>query len=261
MSNPNSPSNPATESSTAIDNAILQVMRQHRSIRKFTDAPVPDGHVVEAVRAAQMASTSSNVQAYALLRVRDRASRETLVELTGGQPQVAACGAFFVVMADSRRHAVLTERAGASYTSGLEEFVVGVIDAALFAQNLCLAFESMDYGICYIGGLRNDLAAVDRLLTLPQHLFPLFGLCVGVPDQDPLVRPRLPVEAVLMDDRYLDDAAMITAVEAYDATTRDYFKARSGVDRVWSGGIAQRYIQPRRAHLAEYYASKGANLG
>ena len=54
-------------------------------------------------------------------------------------------------------------------------------DAALFAQNMVVAFESMGYGTCYIGGLRNDLQALHEVLDTPEGVWPLFGLLKGVP--------------------------------------------------------------------------------
>ena len=73
----------------------------------------------------------------------------------------------------------------------LEAFLVAVVDASLFAQNLCIAFESLGYGICYIGGLRNRLDEVDGLLELPHGVYPLYGLCVGRPAEDPVPRGHL----------------------------------------------------------------------
>ena len=242
------------------DNPTIEIMRQHRSIRQYTSDPVPDEDIAKAVSAAQCASTSSNVQAYCIIRVRDEGRLTRLVELTGGQGKVAKAGAFFLICADSRRHRLLVERAGGEYRAGLEEFLVGVIDASLFAQNLSLAFESAGYGICYIGSVRNDLKEVDDLLGLPAGVYPLFGLCVGVPDQDPPLRPRLPLEAVLMEEEYLPDEAMRAAIDQYDREMREYFRGRSAEDRDWSGPVSERFTRPGRRDLAEYYRGKGAGL-
>jgi nitroreductase len=241
-------------------NPTIQLMRQHRSIRQYTDDPVPDEDITEAVAVAQCASTSSNVQAYCIIRVRETVKLARLVELTGGQGKVARAGAFFLICADSRRHRLLVERTGGEYRGGLEEFLVGVIDASLFAQNLALAFESQGYGICYIGSVRNVLKEVDDLLDLPRGVYALFGMCVGVPDQDPPVRPRLPLEAVLMDEQYCPDETMLAAIDRYDEEMRDYFRGRSGEDRDWSSPISSRFIRPERRDLAEYYHGKGVDL-
>jgi nitroreductase len=237
---------------------ILALLRRHKTIRRFRAAPLPDGLVHAAVAAAQHASSSSNVQAYSLLRIRAAATRARLAELTGGQPQVAEAGAFFVVSADQRRHALVAEAEGRPYEPNLETFLVGAIDAALFAQNLALAFEAHGLGICCIGGLRNRLPEVDALLALPEHVLPLFGLCVGVPDEAPALRPRLPLDAVLLEERYPDDAAMRAAMDRYDAAMREYYLARTGKPHTWRGGVTRKFERPVREHLHHFYASKGA---
>ncbi|CAM5624427.1 FMN reductase (NADPH) OS=Lysinibacillus sphaericus OX=1421 GN=nfrA1 PE=3 SV=1 [Lysinibacillus sphaericus] len=43
-----------------------------------------------------------------------------------------------------------------------------------------IAAESMGYGICYIGGVRNKPEEISELLNLPDYVFPLFGLTIGV---------------------------------------------------------------------------------
>ena len=241
-------------------NETLALLARHRTVRRFRPDAVADETVRAAVTAAQMASTSSHVQGYSLVRVRDAGERQRLAELTGGQAQVAEAGAFFVVAADQRRHALAASAAGRPYAPNLETFLVAVIDASLFAQNLCVAFESLGLGICYIGGLRNRLAEVDALLELPEHVLPLFGLCVGVPDESPGQRPRLPVDAVLFDGRYPADAELEAALGAYDEIMGPEYAARGLHGRSWTGGVARKFDRPRREHLAAFYRSKGARL-
>ena len=242
-------------------NETIDLLLSHRSIRRYTDDAVPDEHVAAAVRAGQAASTSSAVQACCLIQVTEPAVRDALVPLTGGQTKVARSGAFFVVCADTRRHRLACEDAGHAYVGRLEAFLVAAVDASLFAQNLVVAFESLGYGACYIGGLRNDLAGVDRLLELPHGVYPLYGLCVGVPDEAPMARPRRPVEAVLFRDRYPDDGTMREAGAEDDAEYRAYLEARGTTPRTWSEAMAKMHREAGRAGLAGYYASKGADLG
>lgn len=242
-------------------NDVLRALSAHRSIRRYTPDDVAEADVHAAIAAGQAASTSSAIQSYCIIRVRDEAAREQLVELTGGQTKVARCGAFFVVCGDTRRHRLAAERDGHAHDARLEAFLLATIDASLFAQNVCVAFESMGYGICYIGGLRNQLPDVDALLEIPEGVYPLYGLCVGRPDETPTARPRLPLDAVLFDDRYPADADMLERMSAYDETYRTYLAERGAEPAAWSERMAAKFSQPERTNLAAYYTSKGADLG
>ncbi len=241
-------------------NETTRLMASHRSIRRFQDAPLPAGHIAEAVRCGQMASTSSAVQSYSVIRVQDAARLDRLAELAGPQEKVKHCGAFFVLCADTRRHRVLCERAGRAFDNSFENLLVAIVDVSLFAQNFSLAFESMGYGVCYIGGIRNDLGAVCELLALPPGVFPVYGLCVGVPAESPGVRPRLPVDAVLFEDAYPDDETLLGGVHAYDEIYRAYLADRGAEPRGWSEAMVGKHTTPTRHDVGPIFVRQGAPL-
>ena len=245
-------------------NQTLDLLINHRSIRKFTQDPVTDEDIRKAMAAGQAASTSSAIQSYCAIQITDAAKRAKLVELTGNQPWVGAAGAFFVICADTRRHRLLCEREGITYEARFEAFFSATTDAAMFAQNTALAFESLGYGICFIGGLRISLDKVDALLDIPHGVYPLYGLCVGVPDQSPDPRPRLPVCSVLCLNAYPCDDAVLGAIDTYDNTYRDYLRQRGAPDdkikAAWSGVMVNKFSSPRREDVGPYYESKGAVL-
>jgi FMN reductase (NADPH) len=242
-------------------NETLRLMGAHRSIRRFKPDPVPDADLERAVRAGQMASTSSNVQAYSVIHVTEPERLDALAELSGPQEKVRRCGAFLVICADTRRHRLIAERVGEPFHDSFENFLVATADAALFAQNLSLAFESMGYGICYIGGIRNDLPRVASVLNLPSFVYPVFGLCVGLPDEQPSARPRLPVEAVLSRDTYPDDATLLAGIDAYDTAYIEYLAARGARPATWSESVAQKHNRPTREEVGRFYRDQGAPLG
>ncbi len=230
-------------------NETISLIRNHRSVRSYTDEPVPDEHIHRAVEAGQAASTSSAIQAYCLLHITRPDERRELSELCGSQEHIATCGAFFIVCGDTRRHRLLARRAGLRYDARLEAFMLAVIDATLFAQNLVLAFESMGYGMCYIGGLRNNLPRIDRLLEIPDGVYPFYGLCIGVPAERPAARPRLDTECVLFEDRYPCDEHILRLADEYDARAPD-----------WSARMVRKFTEPRRTDIGPYYRAKGADL-
>jgi len=242
-------------------NPTIELLNSHRSIRVYKDEPVPDEHVRAAVEAGQMASSSSAVQAYCLIRVRNQANREKIAELAGPQQKVAQCGAFFVVCGDTRRHRVAAARDGNTYDQRLEAFLVATIDASLFCEKMVIAFESLGYGVCYIGGLRNHIAEVDELLELPEGVYPLYGLCVGVPAEEPGPRPRLPMEGVLFEDKYPGDDEMLERLAEYDDGYTRYLTERGAKNTEgWSKRMGAKYATPERTHLGPYYKGKGAGL-
>jgi nitroreductase len=248
---------PMSPSMTTEPDAVLALLASHASARAFSGAPLPSGLLERAVAAAQCAATSSNMQAYGLVEVTSRDERARLAELCGDQAQVREAGTFLVVVGDLARHARLSERAGQRLVANLEAFLLATIDATLFAQNLVVALEAHGQGTCYIGGLRNRIAEVDALLELPPLVLPLFGLCAGPVRTQPERKPRLPTSAVLHRDRYPSRAQSLAEVDAYDERMRPHFAARGRPDHTWSGAMARLLAEPRRAHLLDYYRSKG----
>ncbi|MCZ8523166.1 MULTISPECIES: oxygen-insensitive NADPH nitroreductase [Paenibacillus] len=242
-------------------NSVIELLQQHRSIRQFKPDPLTPEQIEAIVASAQMASTSSNVQAYTIIAVTNPAAKAELARLAGGQAYVEQCGLFLVFCADQYRLKLATEQSGETFHQNTESFIVSTVDAALAAQNASVAAESLGLGICYIGGIRNQPDEVSRLLELPELVYPVFGLCVGVPDQDPSLRPRLPLGAVLHQGAY-DQDAIREGIRAYDDITHAYYKERTGGRTLttWSKGIADKYKQPVRAHIRPFLEAKGFQL-
>jgi len=146
-------------------NDIIQLLQSHRSIRKFSNTPVTPEQLDAILGSAQMASTSSNMQAYSVISVTDMALRQQLAVLAGNQAYVSECPLFLVWCADLHRFAQAVHRHADTPVSGnAENFLVATVDAALAAQNAAVAAESLGLGVVYIGGIRNNPAEVSQLL-------------------------------------------------------------------------------------------------
>jgi nitroreductase len=182
-------------------NPTIELLKSHRSIRKFTDQKISRELLVEFIRAGQSAATSSHVQAYSVIHVVNPENRQKIAELAGGQTYIAECSDFLVFCADMKRSTEAAARAGADVVRGMtEQLVIASVDTALMAQNVAIAAESEGLGLCYIGGIRNNPAEISEILHLPEHVYPVFGMCLGYPDQNPEVKPRLPAETILKED-------------------------------------------------------------
>ncbi len=240
-------------------NKVIELLKSHRSIRKFQSRPVSQDIVKELIKAGQSAATSSFIQACTVIQVSDATTREKLCEAAASQPYVKESPVFLVFCADMQRHQLACDMHGAAMLSGFtEQFLTASLDCALFAQNVMTAAESLGLGGCYIGAIRNKIADVDDLLSLPDKVYPVFGMCLGYPAQDPEIKPRLPVEVVLKQHRYTNagDRELITA---YDEDVRHYYRTRTGgqKDNSWSEQISEMLIKEARPHMLEFLKAKG----
>lgn len=243
-------------------NDIIELLQRHRSIRKFKPVPVSEDQLKAIVRSAQSASTSSNVQAYSVIRVTDPGIRKQIAAVAGNQVYVEECPLFLVWCADLYRNKVACSLNEADMVSaGTENFIIATVDTALAAQNAAIAAESMGLGVVYIGGIRNNLREVTRLLQLPELVYPVFGMCIGYPDQDPSQRPRLSVDAVLHENVY-EVESVANGVREYDVRMRQYYLGRTGGkrDTTWSQEMVNKYRQQARAYIKAYLEEQGFRL-
>ncbi|MBW7472135.1 oxygen-insensitive NADPH nitroreductase [Marinobacter sp. M216] len=243
-------------------NATIDLLKSHRSIRKFTDGKIPRELLLELIRAGQSAATSNHVQAYSVIHVVNADNRSKIAELAGGQDYIADCSDFLVFCADMKRSTEAAERAGADVVRGTtEQLVVASVDTALMAQNVAIAAESEGLGLCYIGGIRNNPAEISSILKLPEHVYPVFGLCLGYPDQSPEVKPRLPLETILKEDYYQDEQDR-KQVESFDATMNTYYRERTGgnKDTTWSEQLKPLFTTKLRPHMKNFLERMGFQM-
>lgn len=240
-------------------NNVIKLLNSHRSIRKFTDRSVDQALINSCVQAGQAAATSSFIQACTVIQVNDEKKRTDLSEWAGNQTYVKDAPTFLVFCADMNRHKISCDIHDAEMLSGFtEQFITATVDCALFAQNVAIAAESEGLGIVYIGGLRNKIDQVTESLELPNLVYPVFGMCLGYPDQDPEVKPRLPLDVVLKHDRYNSqhDAELI---KDYDRDVQAYYRSRTGGQKemTWSEQISGMLQKEARPHMLSFLKSRG----
>ncbi|MBU8906102.1 oxygen-insensitive NADPH nitroreductase [Desertibacillus haloalkaliphilus] len=244
-------------------NETINTLMEHTSIRSFEDRPLSAEQIHTLIESAQAASTSSFIQAYSIIGITDQTKKEKLAELAGNQTYVAKNGHFFIFCADLYRHQVIAESKEIDLSESLEsteKFMVSVIDASLAAQNAVVAAESMGLGICYIGGIRNNLEEVGELLRVPKHVIPLFGLAVGYPSQSPEKKPRLPRNHIYHQEEYQQDLVTYKKqLSEYDAIISNYYAERTNGKRQdnWTDQMVNMLSNPKRMYMNDYVKRQG----
>jgi len=206
-------------------NDVLETILNHRSVRGFLPQPLPEGTLELLIAAAQSASTSSNLQFWSVIAVQETERKSRLAELAGKQQFIRDAPLLLVWLADLSRldRIAAQHQAQVDGTHYLEEFIVGVVDAALAAQSALIAAESLGLGGVYIGAMRNLPEQITAELALPPHAFAVFGMSVGYPDpaRESGIKPRLSQSVVLHREQY-STVSGGDAIDTYNATMREF---------------------------------------
>lgn len=223
-------------------NDTIATMLAHRSVRRFAAGDIDDDTLSALIAAAQSASTSSNLQSWSVVAVRDPARKRQLRALAADQAFIEAAPVVLIWLADFSRAQRFADDEGAPLAAAdlVESTIVGVVDAALAAQNALVAAESLGLGGVYIGAMRNRPDDVAELLELPPRTFAVFGLALGQPDPADRagVKPRLPQAAVLHHERY-DGSRTTEHLDAQERTL-DAYNATQGRRVSWRQTVLRR---------------------
>jgi nitroreductase len=246
----------------------LRQVLLRRTHRRYADRPVSDRLLRLLLAAAFSASSKSDFQQASVIRVADRSRRIRLAAIVPEMPWIGNAPVFLVFCGDARRLEQLAELRGHQADNGkLEGFFNATVDAALVLQAFILAAETAGLGCCPISVLRNHPDAVADILTLPNKVFPVAGLCVGYPAAAGHISMRLPLDATVHLDRY-DDSLLGDAVTAYDRRRDTRYSIPREQQRRpeifghtpfygWSEDKARQATQPEGRDFPAYLRARG----
>jgi nitroreductase len=170
-------------------NAVIETMLNRKSIRRYTDEPVPDEVLTAIVRAGQQAPFAYQLCSLLLSRNREKN--------TFGAPLL------FTICVDSHRLELIMARRGWEMVQNdLSLLLFGIQDAALMAENMVIAADSLGLGSCFLGNAPYRAGSITEEYKLPKRVFPLVQLAMGYPAEDPPPRPRYPLEFTFFEDEY-----------------------------------------------------------
>lgn len=246
---------PTTETIRALQNRV--------SIRKYTDEPVTDQQVEAILRAAFRAPTSSNIQSYSVVAVRDKDILAKLAPVTGGQKHVAEAPVFLAFCADMTRIELAMANSGENIDdNNFEMGLVTSVDAALVGMSASLAAESLGIKGVMIGAIRNNAAATAEILGLPHRVYCVFGMVLGWPAEAPEQKPRMPYEAMVHFEQFgqhKDGMTMEEGLKQYDQQLAAHYRGqgRTTNDDSWSAELVKKFAPQPREKLRSEAAGQG----
>jgi nitroreductase len=184
---------------------MLETIFNHRTIRKYKSNPIPDDIINKILEAGIRASTTGNMQVYSIIITKNEEKKKHLCALHFNQKMVEEAPLLLTFCADFNRFNkwCLHRKAEPGYDNFLS-FFTAAIDALLVAQNVAVAAESFDLGICYLGTTTYQAEKLIDFFELPQGVVPVTTLVIGYPDETPDLTDRLPVEGIIHNEKYTD---------------------------------------------------------
>lgn len=196
-----------------ISNPVIETMLSRKSVRKYTDQKPTDDAIETIVRAGQQAPFAS--QLCSLLLTRRKAPF--------GAPL------WFTVCVDMHRmELIMAKRGWTTVANDLAVLLLGIQDAALMAENMVIAAQSLGMGSCFLGNTPYRAKQVRKRFKLPERVFPLVELVMGYPAEEFPPRPRYPLQFTLFEDYYpeMTDEMVEQAMKVMDEgyLAQDYYR-------------------------------------
>lgn len=185
---------------------MIDIMKNRRTIRKYTTQDISEPLLNELLEVAARASNTGNMQLYSVVVTRDQANKEKLAPAHFNQPMITTAPVVLTFCADANRFVKWAEQRNAEAGfDNLQTFIAATIDAMLFAQSFCDAAEAKGLGICYLGTTAYNADKIIEALSLPRLVVPIVTVTVGYPAQPlPEQVERLPLAAVVHQEAYVD---------------------------------------------------------
>lgn len=240
-----------------ITNDTIETQLNHRTIRAFTEEAVGEGVIETLLDVARHGASNTFYQQFTILRIKDPEIRQVVYEASRQEYVGGSRGELFIFVVDLARNVRIRQQVGLGVQEFLKTtmFMQGMEDTMIAAQNMVVAAESLGLGTCFLGSIGGDPRALIKALRLPKFTYPLVGLLVGHPNQEPQLKPRLPREVTTAVDVYPnpDSPSYQASMKRYDSEIQTYYDLRENGKRL-DTFTQQISTKPGRGHAESFPA-------
>lgn len=182
---------------------IDRYFANRRTVRRYTTQEVAPELLTQLLEEATHAPNTGNMQLYSVIVTRSEEGKRALAPLHFNQPAATGCSVLLTFCIDINRFNLWCKEGNADAGFGnLQMLLAGAIDASLFAQQFNTLAEIHGLGCCYLGTTAYNAPEIAKVLELPDGVVPLVSLTVGYPEGEAPLSDRLPLEAIVHDEKY-----------------------------------------------------------
>jgi nitroreductase len=246
-------------------NEMIKKQMEHRTIREFKEQNIPSDILDQLLEVGRRTATSNGMQGCSIIRVTDSTLKKDIAEVCK-QEYVARAPELLIFIVDQNRNWHIGKEKNCLEESAkdMDRFFQGFTDACITAQNIVNAAESMDLGTVYLGSILNDSAKICELLKLPELTFPVVGLGIGYPNQNPQLKPRMDMKLRVFENNYITFNNYLEEIKDYDEEMHTYYDLRNANKRVdcFSDQVVARLknVVPKRQEIMKAIRKQGFDL-
>lgn len=246
-------------------NETIRTQLEHRTIREFKDQKIPHQIFEQLLEVARRTATSTGMQASSIIRVTNPDMKKKIAEICNQKYAARVTELLIFIVDQYRNNQIAKEKNCFVETAGdMDRFFAAFTDACIMAQNIVIAAESMGLGTVYLGSILNDSERICELLKLPKLTFPVIGLGLGYPNQNPQIKPRMEMKLRFFENTYKVFESYLDQVEEYDKQMRTYYDLREPGKRAdsFSNQVVTRLNQriPKRQEILNVIRKQGFDL-
>lgn len=244
--------------------SVKDTQLTRRSIRRFEREAITQEQLDFIYEAIRNTPTSYNGQQFTVIDVDDQTIKEKLYEIIG-QKQIKTCNRFMAFCIDYNRIGSFAKSEGVgmpAFRNTMDGVIVGIVDASLAMMSAVAAADSVGLGCCCIGYARTaNPRAVAETLGLPEGVFVVCGLSLGVPREMPDMKPKMPASLLIHHNGYRKDD-MLPELKVYDAEIKQYNATRAGgtSDNDWLRHILSYYTEALGYEMLEALKECGFDI-
>ena len=165
----------------------LWVLRERRSVRKFSKAPVSKETIVKIVKESLMAPSGGNLQPWRIYAISDEEKKKALERASYGQEHVSQAPWVLVVTA-------VPSESGKEYGERGEK-LYSIQDTASLTTYIMLVAKAYGLDTCWVGAFKDE--EVWKVIGSPEGEVPVSIIPIGYGAEKPEPPERKPVESVL----------------------------------------------------------------
>ncbi|MHA1634709.1 MAG: nitroreductase family protein [Candidatus Thorarchaeota archaeon] len=174
-------------------NEMLTMIQSRKSIRKYSQKPIPENELKEILKTGFSAPSGGNMQPWRVVVVKDQTRKDRLATAAYGQSFIAEAPVLLVVCAVPHESAEKYKERGAT--------LYALQDTAALTQNILLASHALGYATCWIGAFNEE--EVSKIIKVPVGIRPVSMIPIGLADGvAPKGRPRKSVSDVVIEEEF-----------------------------------------------------------